>query len=104
FEEPGCVHLDAVLEALAETGIRARTALWTWDQQGPAGDDCPDWLRMDTAQAVKRLEEGLETVRAFGNPRIRDAVTIEGVGTCSDELNVAAARLAQEADSLCVLH
>lgn len=104
FEEPGCIHLDAVLETLAETGIRARTALWTWDQKGPAGDDCPDWLRMDTDRAIARLEEGLETVRRFGHPRIRDAVTVEGVGTCSDELNVAGARLAAEADSLFVLH
>lgn len=104
FEEPGCIHLEAVLEALAEVGIRARTALWTWDQKGPAGDDCPDWLRMDTGAAIARLEEGLGIVRRFDHPRIRDAVTIEGVGTCSDELNVAAARLAQEADSLCVLH
>ena len=35
FEEPGCNHLDAVLEALAESGIRARTGPWTWDQDGP---------------------------------------------------------------------
>ena len=31
FEEPGCNHLDAVLEALAASGIRARTGPWTWD-------------------------------------------------------------------------
>src|SRR5258707_959391 len=37
FEEPGVNHLDAVLEALASSGIRARTGPWTWDQAGPAG-------------------------------------------------------------------
>ena len=31
-------------------------------------------------------------------------MTIEGVGTCSDELTVVSAQLAEEADSLCVLH
>lgn len=104
FEEPGCVHLDAVLEALDGVGIRCRVGPWTWDQGGPAGDNCPDWLRMDTASALRRLEAGIATVRKFRNPLLRDAVTIEGVGTCSDELNIGAATLAEEADSLCVLH
>jgi cytosine/adenosine deaminase-related metal-dependent hydrolase len=105
FEEPGCNHLDAVLEALGETGIRARTGPWTWDQAGSAGSDgLPDWLRMDADTALGRLVEGIETVRKFGNPRIRDAVTIEGVGTCSDELTRGAADLAREYESLFVLH
>lgn len=103
FEEPGCTHLDAALDGLATTGIRCRIGPWTWDLGGPVQPG-PDWLRMSTADAVRRLEAGIETVRSFGHPRIRDAVTIEGVGTCSDELNVAAAHLAREADSLCVLH
>jgi cytosine/adenosine deaminase-related metal-dependent hydrolase len=104
FEEPGCEHLDAVIEALAQSGIRCRVGPWTWDQGGPAAANCPNWLVMDTDAAVRRLEQGLETVRSFGHPLIRDAVTIEGVGTCSDRLNVAAATLATEADSLCVIH
>jgi 5-methylthioadenosine/S-adenosylhomocysteine deaminase len=105
FEEPGCNHLDAVLEALADTGIRARTGPWTWDQAGPAGTDgLPDWLTMDADAALDRLAEGVRTVRKFNNPRILDAVTIEGVGTCSDALNRGAADLARELDSLFVLH
>jgi cytosine/adenosine deaminase-related metal-dependent hydrolase len=104
FEEPGCVHLDAVLEALDRVGIRCRIGPWTWDQGGPAGRNCPDWLRMDADMATQRLQKGLDVVRQFGHPLIRDAVTIEGVGTCSDKLMVEAARLALDADSLCVLH
>lgn len=105
FEEPGCNHLEAVLEAVASSGIRCRTGPWTWDQAGSAGDNgLPHWLRFDPPEAVKRLEWGVETVRQFGNPRIRDAVTIEGVGTCSDELTVAAANLAYDAESILVLH
>jgi 5-methylthioadenosine/S-adenosylhomocysteine deaminase len=105
FEEPGCNHLDAVLEALADSGIRARTGPWTWDQAGPAGTDgLPDWLTMDADAALDRLAEGVRTVRKFNNPRILDAVTIEGVGTCSDALNRGAADLATELDSLFVLH
>jgi cytosine/adenosine deaminase-related metal-dependent hydrolase len=105
FEEPGANHLDAVLEALASSGIRARTGPWTWDQAGPSGDqDLPDWLRMDARTALRRLADGVEQVRKFGHPRIRDAVTIEGVGTCSDELNRGAAELALDAGSLFVLH
>ncbi len=51
-----------------------------------------------------RLREGIQTVRKFGHPRILDAVTIEGVGTCSDALNRGAADLARAYDSLFVLH
>ena len=47
FEEPGCNHLDAVLEALAASGIRARTGPWTWDQAGPTGDTGPAGLAAD---------------------------------------------------------
>ena len=105
FEEPGCSHLDAVLEALASSGIRARTGPWTWDQAGPAGAaDLPDWLRMDAKAALRRLADGVDQVRKFGHPRIRDAVTIEGVGTCSDELSRGAAELARDAESVFVLH
>ena len=105
FEEPGCNHLDAVLEALADAGIRARTGPWTWDQAGAAGTDgLPGWLRMDADAALDRLAEGVRTVRKFNHPRILDAVTIEGVGTCSDALTRGAADLAQEYDSLFVLH
>ncbi|HEY0187500.1 MAG TPA: amidohydrolase family protein [Cellulomonas sp.] len=105
FEEPGCNHLDAVLPALAESGIRCRIGPWTWDQQGSAGTDgLPDWFRLDTATAVRRLEDGVRTVQDFGNDRIRPAVTIEGVGTCSDELTVAAARIAAETGTLAVQH
>jgi cytosine/adenosine deaminase-related metal-dependent hydrolase len=105
FEEPGCNHLPAVLEALDEARIRARIGPWTWDQAGAAGRaDLPDWLAMDADAALARLADGIETVRKFGSPRLRDAVTIEGVGTCSDALNKGAADLALAAGSLFVLH
>jgi len=105
FEEPGCNHLEAVLEALATSGIRCRVGPWTWDQRGPSGGaDLPEWLVMEPDAALDRLRKGIETVRAFNHPLIRDAVTIEGVGTCSDTLTLGAAKLAEEADSLAVLH
>lgn len=105
FEEPGCTYLDAVMEGIASTGIRCRVGPWTWDHGGPSAATLPSgWLRMTHDQAVERLKEGVSTVRSFASPRIRDAVTIEGVGTCSDELNKSAAALAAELDSLCVLH
>jgi 5-methylthioadenosine/S-adenosylhomocysteine deaminase len=105
FEEPGCNHLEAVLDAVAIAGIRARVGPWTWDQAGPLGrDNLPDWLVLDAQDALKRLGWGVATVRAFANPRILDAVTLEGVGTCSDALTLGAAKLAEEAGSLAVLH
>jgi cytosine/adenosine deaminase-related metal-dependent hydrolase len=105
YEEPGCTHLDAVLAGIASTGIRCRIGPWTWDHGGPSASTLPStWLKMTHDEAVERLKDGVSTVRALGNPRIRDAVTIEGVGTCSDQLNVSAAALAAELGSLCVLH
>ena len=105
FEEPGCNHLEAVLDALALSGIRCRVGPWTWDQEGAAGrHGLPDWLVFDVASALKRFEWAIETVRALGNAKIQDAVTLEGVGTCSDALTRAAADLAVEAGSLAVLH
>jgi cytosine/adenosine deaminase-related metal-dependent hydrolase len=105
FEEPGCNHLEAVLEALATSGIRCRVGPWTWDQEGPSGGtDLPNWLVMSPEAALERLEWGIETVRKFDHPLIRDAVTIEGVGTCSDKLTLGSAKLAEEAGSLAVLH
>jgi cytosine/adenosine deaminase-related metal-dependent hydrolase len=105
FEEPGCTYLDAVLEGIASTGIRCRIGPWTWDHGGPSAGTLPStWLKMTHDEAVERLKDGVATVRSFGNKRIRDAVTIEGVGTCSDQLNVSASALAAELDSLCVLH
>ena len=50
FEEPGCNHLAAVLEALAASGIRARTGPWTWDQAGAAGRCRPARLAADGRQ------------------------------------------------------
>jgi 5-methylthioadenosine/S-adenosylhomocysteine deaminase len=105
FEEPGCNHIEAVLEAIAESGIRARIGLWTWDQQGSGGTDAlPDWLRLDTDAAIRRVEYGIEVVQAFGNPRIRPAATVEGVTTCSDRLTTAAAKIAEESQTLGVQH
>jgi cytosine/adenosine deaminase-related metal-dependent hydrolase len=59
---------------------------------------------MGAPEALRRLEEGIEIVRKFAHPKISDAVTIEGVGTCSDELTTGAAQLARDAESLFVLH
>jgi len=49
---------------------------------------------MDADAALDRLADGIQAVRKFNHPRILDAVTIEGVGTCSDALNRGAADLA----------
>lgn len=104
FEEPGCVHLDATLDALSESGIRCRVGPWTWDHGGFAAETLPNWLKMSTDEAVERLRDGLRTVRKVANPKLMDAVTVEGVGTCTDELYAAAAQMAAEEDSLCVYH
>lgn len=105
FEEPGCNHLEAVLDALVASGIRCRIGPWTWDHGGAVGRaDLPDWLVFDVDSALKRFQCAIDTVRSLGNPKIHDAVTLEGVGTCSDALTRAAADLALDTGSLAVLH
>ena len=47
FEEPGCNHLEAVLDALATSGIRCRGRALDLGPTGPSGGaDLPDWLVM----------------------------------------------------------
>jgi 5-methylthioadenosine/S-adenosylhomocysteine deaminase len=105
FEEPGCNHLEAVLDALVASGIRCRVGPWTWDQRGSLGrEGLPEWLVFEVDEALNRFQWAIETVRALGDPKIRHAVTLEGVGTCSDALTREAANLAVDAESLAVLH
>lgn len=105
FQEPGCTHLDSVVRAVDEIGIRCSTGHWAWDQLGPNSGQCPDYFhRMGTQECLDLLRETFHAVHGAANGRIRGAITIEGVGTCSDELNIGARELAAELGTVTVQH
>lgn len=105
FQEPGCTHLDAVVRAVDEVGIRCSTGHWSWDQLGPNSAQCPDYFhRMGTQECLDLLRESFHQVHGAAGGRIRGAITLEGVGTCSDELSIGARALAEELGTITVQH
>lgn len=105
FQEPGCTHVDSVVSAIDEIGIRASTGHWGWDQLGPNAAQCPEYFhRMGTRECLDLLRETCLKVDGAAGGRIRGVVTLEGVGTCSDELNVGARALAAELGTITVQH
>ena len=105
FQEPGCTHLDSVVQAIDEVGIRASTGHWAWDQLGANSGQCPDYFfRMGTDEALDLLRSSFHQVDGRAGGRLRGAITLEGVGTCSDALSVGARELADELGTITVQH
>ncbi len=105
FQEPGCTHLETVIESVDATGLRCSIGPWTWDRGGPTGANCPDYfVPLSTDQALKQLEDAYALVQRKGSPRIRGALTMEGVGTCSDALSTGARELADLLGTITVQH
>jgi len=105
FQEPGVTHLENVVRALDETGMRCTMGPWAWDQGGPNAGQCPDYFhKMSTEECLRHLEESFHRVDGQAGGRIKGAVTIEGVGTCSDALNVGVRELADKLGTITVQH
>jgi 5-methylthioadenosine/S-adenosylhomocysteine deaminase len=105
FQEPGCTHLDSVVQAIDEVGMRCSMGPWTWDQKGPNSANLPEYfLKMDTEECFTYLKDSYHQVHGKAGGRIRGAVTLEGVGTCSDALNAGARQLAEELGTITVQH
>ena len=105
FQEPGCTHVDSVVRAVDDVGIRCSTGHWGWDQLGPNGAQCPDYFhRMGTEECLQLLRETFHQVDGRAGGRVRGAITLEGVGTCSDDLSVGARLLAEELGTFTVQH
>jgi 5-methylthioadenosine/S-adenosylhomocysteine deaminase len=105
FQEPGCTHLDSVVQAVDEAGIRCSMGPWAWDQMGPNASQCPDYFyKMDTDECLRYLETSFRAVHGKAHGRIRGAITIEGVGTCSDALTVGVRELAERLGTIAVQH
>lgn len=93
FVEAGTVRfVDAVVDGLAETGIRGRIGRWVWDLPPE-----PDVYRQTTAEAVANLERELADHGEHAPEQLLAAwPMVVGHTTCSDELWRAARGLADE--------
>jgi len=105
FVEPGCMWLDTTIQAIEESGMRATTGSWVWDQAGPDGHKCPEYFKKMTLQeALGVTERNIKAYDGLGNGRIRCFATIEGVGTCSDDLMLGAKALADRYGTFTLMH
>jgi cytosine/adenosine deaminase-related metal-dependent hydrolase len=82
-------HVDAVVEGVLETGIRARVSRRVWDR--PAQ---PHRFRQSTDQAIAALEDIATRHAGHADGRIRASTTVVGHTTCSDPLWRAAREIA----------
>lgn len=105
FSEPGCEHIETVLRATEKSGMRATTGLWIWDHLGPDADKCPpDFLPLKTDEALRMMEDAIIRYDGALDGRLTVHATIEGAGTCSDELTVGSKVLAEQYGKLSILH
>ena len=92
FLEAGTIRfLDDVVEGILETGIRGRVGQWVWDLPPE-----PSVYRQSTDQAIKHLQNQLETHRDYGDGLLGAWSILVGHTTCSDPLWQAGKTLADE--------
>ena len=105
FVEPGCKFLPTTLKAIEESGIRAATGSWVWDHGGPDGQKCPEYfLKMSLQEALDLTESNIKSFQGAADGRVKIFATIEGVGTCSDDLTLGAKELADRYNTLTLMH
>ena len=85
--------------------MRATTGSWVWDHAGPDGHKCPEYFKkMTLQQALELTESNIKAFDGIAEGRIKCFATIEGVGTCSDELMLGAKALADKYDTFTLMH
>ncbi len=105
FVEPGCMWLSSTVKAIAETGMRATTGSWVWDHAGPDGHKCPEYFKkMTLKQCLELTESNIKSFDGMAEGRIKCFATIEGVGTCSDDLMLGAKELADRYNTFTLMH
>jgi len=103
FCDIGVFHVDEVIERLERLGIRGTTGRGYFVDK-ETGETPAEWkqewrkkLYASSAEEVlKSIENILYRHRQVSNGRIKTWVTLEGIGTCSDELYLGAKRLAYD--------
>ena len=105
FVDPGSQYLDTTLPAVVETGMRCCTGPWTWDQAGPDTEKCwPALARLSTGEALGRLDAAMSAHEGAASGRVRIFATLEGGGTCSDDLLRGAFELAAKRGTMMLMH
>ncbi len=105
FVEPGCMWLGTTIKAIEESGMSATTGSWVWDHAGPDGHKCPEYFKkMTLQQALDLTESNIKAYDGVADGRIKCFATIEGVGTCSDDLMLGAKALAERYRTFTLMH
>jgi 5-methylthioadenosine/S-adenosylhomocysteine deaminase len=105
FVEPGCMWLATTIKAIEEAGMRATTGSWVWDHAGPDGHKCPEYFKkMTLREGLDLTESNIKAFNGMAQGRIKCFATIEGVGTCSDDLMLGAKELADKYGTFTLMH
>lgn len=105
FVDPGLAFIDSTIEAIEQSGMRCVTGPWTWDQLGPdAQKCCPSFRSLGTDEALSEVEDAMQRYRGAADGRVRIFATLEGVGTCSDDLMVRGKELANQYGTGILMH
>ena len=105
FAEPGCSYLPSVVKSIENSGMRASTGSWVWDHGGPDGQKCPEYfLKMNLKECLDLTENNIKSFNGAANGRIKIFATIEGVGTCSDELMQGTKEIADKYKTSTLMH
>ncbi len=105
FAEPGCKFLPEIVKSIDKSGIRASTGSWVWDHGGPDGHKCPEYfLKMSLKECLDLTENNIKSFHNAANGRIKIFATIEGVGTCSDELMIGTKEIADRYGTSTLMH
>ncbi|AKH42631.1 cytosine/adenosine deaminase-related metal-dependent hydrolase [Altererythrobacter atlanticus] len=101
FVEAGTIlNIDAVMEALAETGIRGRLGQWLQDRAFAPDDDQAKL----TADAIARMEAQQAAYPVSGDPLLATWPCLVGHNTATDDLWRAATDLARESGTGVTAH
>ena len=92
FADAGGPHMEAVIEAALETGIRAVICRSTMDQ----GEFVPDSMKETASQAIARTEELYRDYNGAGNDRVHVWFGLRQAMTATPELVEATAARSKE--------
>lgn len=92
FADSGGVHMDRVVQAVLESGMRAAIARSTMDQEGVI----PDSMKDTTQSAMEKAEKLFAGYNGAGDDRVRIWFAMRQVMSCSPELIRQTAARAKE--------
>ena len=89
FVDAGSYHMDAAAEVYVQSGLRGLISASTMDEKG-----LPDSIAHDAEEAVAQTDRLYDGYNGKGNLKV--AYSLRSLISCSDELNLKAAKRAKE--------